>query len=222
MVSFRSYVYQVPAHHPHSRNIVVQHCISNGLDTLTTASHALLVSVLSTWSSEHALSQIQFTDFVKSVLDSLPSSSSQQSSSCAATFGDYLVDMVWSVDAALDEVLSDAKLTLSAVDPDPEVAGRAQRAKESTESDKESLQVIVKRLLVRANILSLSLRLIKVQELGIITSESCRERLDLGVLANVGLIADKGMMEKKEIRMRTGLLYVIARGTVKATSNTQN
>lgn len=65
-------------------------------------------------------------------------------------FGDSLVDMIWSVDAALDEVLSDAKLTLSAVDSaTPEVANKAKAAKQCAENDKESLQAIVKRLLVR-------------------------------------------------------------------------
>jgi THO complex subunit 2 len=36
----------------------------------------------------------------------------------------------------------------------------------------------------------------------------CRERLDLVLLAGVGLIADRSAFEKKEIRTRTGLLYV--------------
>lgn len=143
-----------------SRNIVVQHCDPNGLDILTTAFHTLLVSVLSTWSPEHTLSQTQFINFVKSVLDSLPSSSSQQSSSCAATLGDHLVDMIWSVDAALDEVLSDPKFNPNAADSDPEVVSKAQASKQSAESDKESLQVIVKRLLVRVTTLPLSLWLI--------------------------------------------------------------
>lgn len=52
-----------------------------------------------------------------------------------------------------------------------------------------------------------------VKDLGVISSESCRERLDLNVLASVGLIADEGMMGKKEIRMRTGLLCVSNNGS---------
>lgn len=157
MVSFCSRACQIPAHRLRSRNIVVQHCNPNGLDILTTACHTLLVSVLSTWSPQHTLSQTQFIDFVKSVLDSLPSSSSQQSSSCAATLGDYLVDMIWSVDAALDEVVSDPKPNPNAVDLNPEVVMKAQVAKQSAESDKESLQVIVRRLLVCGTTLPLLL-----------------------------------------------------------------
>ena len=34
----------------------------------------------------------------------------------------------------------------------------------------------------------------------------CRERLDLGLVASVGLVADKVAFERKEIRTRTGLL----------------
>ncbi|KAJ3574543.1 hypothetical protein NP233_g1708 [Leucocoprinus birnbaumii] len=175
------------------RNILAQpFCDSTDLDTLTTAYHTLLTSVLSTWSPKPALSQTQFVDFVKTVVDSLPSSSSQQSTSRVATFGDSLVDMIWSIDAALEEVLTDAKAAIgSGNSVSSDASEKAKLTKQVAEKDKESLQIIVKRLL----------------ELRIISPESCRERLDLGVLANVGLIADEGMMGKKEIRMRTGLFY---------------
>ncbi|KXN87957.1 THO complex subunit 2 [Leucoagaricus sp. SymC.cos] len=175
------------------RDILAQtHCDSSGLDVMTTVFHTLLTSVLSTWSSKPTLAQTQFIDFVKSVVDSLPSSSSQQSSSRVVTLGDNLVDMVWSVDAALDEVLSDAKLALSTGDSvASDAVEEAKVTKQSAEQDKQNLQTIVKRLL----------------ELRIITPETCRERLDLSVLAAVGLIADEGLMGKKEIRMRTGLFY---------------
>lgn len=36
----------------------------------------------------------------------------------------------------------------------------------------------------------------------------CRERLDTSLLTMAGLIPDKVVFEKKEIRARTGLLYV--------------
>lgn len=52
------------------------------------------------------------------------------------------------------------------------------------------------------------MELTTTQEMRIITPELCRERLELSVLAKVGLIADENMMGKKEIRMRTGLLCV--------------
>lgn len=43
---------------------------------------------------------------------------------------------------------------------------------------------------------------------GILNPDFCRERLDSAVLASVGLIPDKSTLDKKEIRTRTGLLYV--------------
>lgn len=52
------------------------------------------------------------------------------------------------------------------------------------------------------------LELTTTQEIRVITPELCRERLELSVLAKVGLITDETMMAKKEIRMRTGLLCV--------------
>jgi THO complex subunit 2 len=57
--------------------------------------------------------------------------------------------MIWSVDAALDEVLTDAKATLSSGDSaTTEVVEEAQEIKKNAEKDKEVLQAIVKRLLV--------------------------------------------------------------------------
>lgn len=47
------------------------------------------------------------------------------------------------------------------------------------------------------------------KEYGILNPEFCRERLDTAVLASVGLIPDKSTLDKKEIRTRTGLLYVV-------------
>lgn len=134
----------------HSRNIFAQpHLDLNGLDTLTTGYHTLLMSVLLTWSSEHALSQTQFIDFVKSVIDCLPSSSSQQRSTRIATLGDHIIDMIWSVDAVIDEVSNDAKATLSAGDSATPVSiEKAKLTRQNAEKDKEGLQVIVKRLLV--------------------------------------------------------------------------
>lgn len=156
MASFRSYASLPCTYRRHSRNLLAQpHCDPSGLDTLTTGYHTLLSFVLSTWSSKPALSQSQFIDFVKSVVDSLPSSSSQQSSSRVATVGDHLVDMIWSVDAALDEVLSDAKLILSTGNTvSTVVAEKAKVTKQNAEKDKEGLQALVKRLLVCATLCS--------------------------------------------------------------------
>ena len=45
-----------------------------------------------------------------------------------------------------------------------------------------------------------------MQAIGVIEPDICRERLDLGLVASVGLVADKAAFERKEIRTRTGLL----------------
>jgi THO complex subunit 2 len=67
---------------------------------------------------------------VQSVLDALPSSSSPSStnSSNAAIFGEIVVDLVWSIDAELDEILVDAKV--------------AANAEEGSESGKHPCQLI--------------------------------------------------------------------------------
>ena len=99
----------------HSRNILISpHCNpsdSNCADVLTTAYHTLLCCALSTWSPKDTLTADTFLAFVQSVLDGLPSSSSASASnSCnAALFGEIVVDMVWSIDAELDEILADTK-----------------------------------------------------------------------------------------------------------------
>lgn len=144
---------------PHSRNILISpHCNpsnSQCLDVLTTAYHTLLASVLSTWSPVHTLSLNAFVDFVQSVLRDLPSSSSLSStaSTNASIFGEHLVDVLWSIDAELDETLSDSRLavTTSADQgaPASTVLAKAKKAKQNAENDKEKIQLIVKRLLVR-------------------------------------------------------------------------
>lgn len=66
-------------------------------------------------------------------------------------FEDQLIDMIWSVDAALDEILSDAKVDSNGGDATALDATSKTKArkKEEAERDKEILQTIVKRLLVR-------------------------------------------------------------------------
>ncbi|KAG6831879.1 hypothetical protein H0H92_006996 [Tricholoma furcatifolium] len=171
------------------------------VDTLTTVYHTLLCSVLQTWSPKHSLAPLEFVDFVQSVLNTLPSSSSGSSTSTnAACFGETLVDMIWSVDAELDEVLNDAKVTLAACAKQEDstrlssIVAKVKKAEQIAEKDKETVHGIVKRFL-------------RSKEIGIIYPNICRERLDTSILANVGLMPDKAVMEKKEIRTRTGLFY---------------
>lgn len=181
------------------------------LNTLTTGYHTLLSSVLSVWSAGPGLSVQEFVDFVRRVLDGLPSSSSGPSTA----FGEHLVDIIWTTDAQLDEILVDARSSLSAI-PDQDQSSLSpttvsqltaiRKAKQVAEGDKEKLQVLVKKLLVCENVSVIFLALICPQEFGVISPTSCRERLDTAILVNVGLIPEKILFDKKEIRVRTGLL----------------
>lgn len=127
-----------------SRNLLFPaHCNPSdpeSLQILTTAYHTLLSAVLTTWSPEPGLSVQAFADFVRDVLNSLPSSSS--SSSTAAIFGEHLIDIIWTIDAQLDEVLGELRAqTQENANP---------KVKEAAEGDKEKLQATVRKLLVRA------------------------------------------------------------------------
>ncbi|KAG6897219.1 hypothetical protein C0992_003417 [Termitomyces sp. T32_za158] len=172
---------------------------ANCVDTLTTAYHTLLCAALQTWTPKYPITPVAFVEFVQSVLGTLPSSSSgsAKSSMNVMAFREILVDMIWSVDTALDEVISDAKITLAACakqDTNNNVSSamvKAKKVEQTAEKDKETVQVIVKKFL----------------DLETVHPHLCRERLDSAVLASVGLIADKVAMDKKEIRTRTGLFY---------------
>ena len=146
-----------------SRNIVIApHCNptnSSCLDVLTTAYHTLIYATLVTWSPPQPLSPAGFADFVQSVLINLPSSSntSAKSPTHATIFGDHLVDMIWSVDTELDELLTEARAA-SAVSADQSklstkdlatIISKAKKAQQNAENDKQRIQAIVKKLLVR-------------------------------------------------------------------------
>ncbi|KAG6378421.1 transcription factor/nuclear export subunit protein 2-domain-containing protein [Boletus reticuloceps] len=164
------------------------------IDTLTTAYHTLLFSALRTWTPSGLLTPQSFVDFVESVLVSLPSSSVQSRPMQSDTlFGELLVDIVWSLDAQLDELVTDAKATITNVEQTTSASDlhKATGIKQTAEQDKELLVDVVKRLLLA----------------GIIDVAVCRERLDLSLLANIGLVLDRLSFDKKEIRTRTSLLY---------------
>lgn len=105
----------------YSRNILISpHCNPSDPDcveVLTTAYHTLLCSTLTTWSPKDTLTADTFLALVKSVLDGLPSSSSNSSANSNATlFGEIMVDMVWSIDAELEEIQADSKASISSGD----------------------------------------------------------------------------------------------------------
>ncbi|KAF8639741.1 hypothetical protein AX17_001003 [Amanita inopinata Kibby_2008] len=186
------------------RNILISpHCNPTSpdcVDVLMTAYHTLLSSTLLTWSPKPTLTPASFVDFIRSVLQNLPSSShtSPKSTLHATVFGEHLVDLIWSLDAELDEIIADAKASITSFTSEQERSKnsaenltKAQKVKANAETDKEMVQVIVKKLLHH----------------GIVDPALCRERLDSAVLAAVGLISDKVSLDKKEIRTRTGLFY---------------
>ncbi|KAF7978302.1 hypothetical protein HWV62_899 [Athelia sp. TMB] len=159
-------------------------------DVLTTAYHTLLCSTLRTWAPAHTLAADAFLAFVRSVLHSLPSASSTSAtgSSNLALFGEIIVDMIWSIDAELEEVQADAKVATAS---DEQSSQSAAAVRQAVESDKETLAHIIKQLLVA----------------GTIDPRVCRERLDLALVCNAGLVADKLGFEKKEVRAKTSLFY---------------
>lgn len=61
--------------------------------------------------------------------------------------------MIWSIDAQLDEILGDAKAVLASTSDQSANASahfsEAKRVKQDVEQDKEKIQVIVKKFLVR-------------------------------------------------------------------------
>lgn len=102
--------------HLFSRNtLIAPHCNPSDpecVDVLTTAYHTILSSSLKTWSPKESITADDFLVFLQSVLEGLPSSSSSNSTTNeanASVFGDIVVDVIWSIDAELDEILSDAK-----------------------------------------------------------------------------------------------------------------
>lgn len=132
------------------------------VDTLTTSYHTLLSSTLSTFFPKPSLTAAMFVDFVRSVMSTLPSSSQppQQVYERHAIFGEHLVDMIWSLDAELDEIISDAKAAISNMSSDQErskgiaeALAKSQKVKTNAENDKETVQAIVKGLLVRCVVL---------------------------------------------------------------------
>lgn len=191
---------------------------------LASAYQTLLHTTLRTWSSQSKtrLDALEFVSFIQSTLNELPSSSSVSTERPRhlVLFGELLVDLIWSLDGDLDEVIADAKAASSnhaGEDPNErdgrDSAVKAEAARKVAETDKETLAELLKMLLVRvlsqcSNHLAIRCLTVSFQRSGIIDAHTCRERLDTSLLTLAGLIPDKVIFEKKEIRTRTGLLYV--------------
>lgn len=129
-------------------------------DILTTVYQTLLWCTLTSWPQEHAFKAEEFTAFVLSVIDTLPSSSQTLKPSNVAIFAEYLVDLVWAADSAVDEQLNDARTVITEHGGDLPVTGPATalsnaiRTRDNADKDKQTLASIVKTLLV--SLLSLS------------------------------------------------------------------
>ncbi|KAI0254213.1 transcription factor/nuclear export subunit protein 2-domain-containing protein [Lactifluus subvellereus] len=173
---------------------------ANAVDALATAYHSLLSATLSLWSPKHSLTPAAFAAFVKSMLLSLPSSSQDAPSPAATALGSLLLDTMWSIDSQLDDVVADSKAAIAAQSEREKekehVNGRAEESgavlsRDAATKDKATLLEVVK-LLLKDGVLSPGL---------------CRERLEMSLVAAVGLISDKPSYDKKEVRARTGLFY---------------
>ena len=114
-------------------------------DTLLTAYNTLLYGMFTTWARGRVLAIDEFVALVQAVVNELPSSSAQP---VASTIGDQLVDMLWSVDAELQETLADA--TKAASEKADEATAKALA---NAEKDRDTMVSLVKKLLVRGHCL---------------------------------------------------------------------
>lgn len=191
---------------PNSRQLFLKlHSASpngQGSDDLYTAYNTLLTATLSTWSSHKHFPPATFVTFVQSVLSGLPStSSSTPEPSSLAWLRGSLVDMLWSIDIELDELVAESKSS--------ESTSRNVHQK-GGERDKQTVADLVRRLLV-CNILEMFRRFrstVLLQAAEIVQPGPCRERLDNGLVYAAGLSFDKSYWDKREVRTRTSLLLV--------------
>jgi THO complex subunit 2 len=139
------------------RLVIAPHCNpldASCVDVLVTVYETLFLAAFASRTPKHPLTIDDFVAFVQSVLDHLPSSSSSSStrSSNISAFGEHLVDIVWSLDAGLDEVLVEAKTVVTACEQNGgdmnATLVKAAKVKQQAEADKSTICSIVKKLLV--------------------------------------------------------------------------
>lgn len=119
---------------------------------LTTAYHTLVSSIFPSRFPEQGLSIQVFADFLHSMLGSLPSSSATPTSStnAAALFAEHLLDVLWTIEAQLEEVLAHIDAARS-ITPPPSYANHLPKALESAQRDKDRFNALVSKLLVGAS-----------------------------------------------------------------------
>ena len=129
---------------PSSRQLLLKlHSASpngQGNDDLYTAYNTLLTATLSSWSKHKHPTPTTFVTFVQSVLSGLPSTSSSTTEPSSLTWlGNSLVDMIWSIDIGLDELVAESK--------SGEGASGIEHQR-NAEKDKQAVADLVKKLLV--------------------------------------------------------------------------
>ena len=111
-----------------------------GNDDLYTAYNTLLTATLSSWSKHKHPTPTTFVTFVQSVLSGLPSTSSSTTGPSSITWlGNSLVDMIWSIDIGLDELVAESKYGEGA---------SGDEHQNNAERDKQVVADLVKKLLV--------------------------------------------------------------------------
>jgi THO complex subunit 2 len=121
-------------------------------DVATTAYHALLYSSLGAGAAGNAFKPDDFVALVRSVRDALPSSSNASAAGPDQALCDIIVDVLWSMDAELDELILDVKNAVagdSVAQGAPEGQMGGSQTLEGLEKDKQSLGLVLKSLLVR-------------------------------------------------------------------------
>jgi THO complex subunit 2 len=107
---------------------------------------------LQTRQGELKLSAQQIGEFVQAVVNELPSSSTTEQTPQVATFGELLIDMIWSVDADLEDEIFDAKAATATkageADGMAEYIAKAKEAQVAAESDRKVLAGLTKQLVV--------------------------------------------------------------------------
>lgn len=186
-------------------------------EVLSTVYHTLITATLQTWSPPKNLGPQALVDFIQAVLESLPSPSSSKSPNAAA-FGELVVDLIWTIDAELDDIQQDSKMSLANAEQGKTtvaegvdiavVLARIAQTKQKAEADKEALAGLLKVLVVRRSytFLVFYANMRPCQTAGILDANVCRERLELPLICNAGLIPDEQAFSKKEVRVRTALL----------------
>jgi hypothetical protein len=129
-----------------------------------------------------------------------------------------LMDLLWSIHLHLEEFLVDAlhvapestpaaSADSSKPAPDPADVEKARKIKKDVEGDRQTLTDILRGLLVSdlIRVVCSCSMLTSRQSMGLVDSKAC-EVVDAALLQGAGLLTDKEVFQRKEVRARTSLL----------------